>query len=114
MRVAYSAFQDATKKHLEVGRWLLEEIQKFRMDFETPECDKVRGFFYWTEGVKRHRMEFTPTYGTETVYSTSASHGHAQDNDTDKGLPSFAIWEADAETGEGSQRNRSEIQPADD
>lgn len=100
MRVAYITFQEASKEHPEAERWLLEEIPELRMDFETPEGDKVRGFFYWTEGVKRHRMEFTPTCGTETLYPATAWRGRAQENAPDENRPSFAIWEACLEFGE--------------
>ena len=60
MSTAYNAFQAAAKQHPLVDKWLLEEVPRFAMNFETPEGDLVRNYEYWTEDGQRNRSEMKP------------------------------------------------------
>ena len=63
MVTAYQAFQQVSARHPEVEQWLLGEVSRFELDFETSEGVLVRNYEYWTEGGKRNRSEMKPAEG---------------------------------------------------
>ena len=61
MMLAYKAFRQASGAKPVVEKWLLAEVPRFELDFETPEGDLVRNYEYRTEKGQRMSSEMKPS-----------------------------------------------------